>query len=75
MRDFEAVMVVDENGEHAVGKDREQAWEAYCNDIGWDESSPVGLRWVELVIKATAPEPVRIVGNVPAAGHATLNVS
>lgn len=72
---FDAVMVIDENNDYAVGKDREQAWEAYCDDIGWDESSPVGVRWLELAVKAAAPAPVTLAGVAPDDGESTLTVS
>jgi hypothetical protein len=71
---FSLVLLVDANGEYAVGKDSESAIEAYENDIGSLGESG-GFRLLNLEVKAPLPEQVELTGTVPAAeGKATLTI-
>jgi hypothetical protein len=75
---FTATMIVDENGNCAVGTDREDAWQHYTDEIGWDDAEPVALRWVELQVAVPLPVALVLTGEAPAelAGQAaTLAVA
>lgn len=65
MDKFSVVMVIDENGDYAVGRDRESAWDTYCEEIGFDDESPAAIRWVDLTVKATPPKPVNAEITIP----------
>ena len=65
MENFAVVMVVDKNGEYAVGRDRESCWEDYLNTVGFSDENPVVVRWVDLTVKATPPKPVNAEITIP----------
>lgn len=62
--EVEAWVVVDENGDHAVGSSSEAAAERYGEEIG----DPAGLatRLVRVVLTIPAPQPITLRGVVPA---------
>lgn len=69
MCEAEVWVVVDEDGNYAAGVDREAAWAAYTDAVGWDESAPVALRWVQCTVKVPLPKPCALTGTAPADGN------
>ncbi|MFO0823028.1 MAG: hypothetical protein U0792_07895 [Gemmataceae bacterium] len=60
--EVEVWVVVDEDGDYAVGKDSEAASEAFEADIG--SSAERGLRRVKVTVKVPLPKPLEVVGTV-----------
>ena len=63
----EFVMIVDAQGDHAVGKDFDAAREAYETDIGSLEVSN-GFRVLSLNLTVPVPEEVTVAATIPADG-------
>lgn len=62
MQEIEVWVVVDENGDYAVGKDRESAGEAFESDIGVDNDT--SMRRVKITVKVPLPEVIELTGTV-----------
>jgi hypothetical protein len=72
----ETVLIVDANGDYAVGKDFDAAKEAYENDVGELASCEGGFRVVRVVVAVPLPEVVELTGEAPEqGGKATLAVA
>lgn len=69
---FDVVVLIDSNGDYAVGKDSDSAVEQYETDIG-NLSDSGGYRLINLTVNAPLPEQVELAATIPAAdGKATL---
>lgn len=68
---FDVVILIDANGDYAVGKCNDTAVEAYEADIGSIGDSG-GYRLVNLTVKAALPAPVELAAMIPADGSASV---
>ena len=70
--EVEVWVVVDADGDYAIGRDAESANTAFDEDIGRGENC---TRMVKVTLKIPAPRPVELVGEVPAeSNEGTLTV-
>ncbi len=53
-------VVVDENGDSAIGTDPTTAIAAYDENIGRADDSPVGLRFAKVLVKVPVPAPFEL---------------
>jgi hypothetical protein len=51
----EVWVVVDENGDSAIGADQTAALAAYDENIGRDDDTPVGLRFAKVTVAVPLP--------------------
>lgn len=73
MCEVEVWVVVDEAGNSSQGPTRADAWTRYEEETGWDEDSPVGLRWAQIVV--LIPEPMAVVLSATVPELDTANVA
>jgi hypothetical protein len=71
LESFDLVLLIDANGDYAVGKCQDTAAEAYEQDVGALSESG-GFRIVNLTVKATLPESVELEGVIGGEGKAQL---
>jgi hypothetical protein len=72
----ELVLIVDANGDYAVGKDFDGAKEQYENDVGELSACEGGFRVVRVTVGVPLPEVVELTGDAPPwSGAATLAVA
>jgi hypothetical protein len=71
----EVWVLVDANGDYAVGRDAADAREDYDNDIGNDVDEMGGFRLVKVLLTVPLPVVVELSGTVPADGQAALRVA
>ncbi len=62
MCEIEVWVVIDEDGDYAVGKDRESAAESFESDIGFNNEN--GTRRVKLTVSVPLPEAIELTGTV-----------
>lgn len=58
---IELWVCVDENGDYAVGKDRDQSQENYAGEIGDDSA---GRRYITVLLTVPLPNPIEVAGTV-----------
>ncbi len=61
----EVWIVVDENGDSAVGPDQAAALASYDEHVGRDDDSPVGLRFARVTLTVPLPVTAELTGTVP----------
>ncbi len=71
--DCDVYMIVDSDGNHAVGVDLDAAKQAFEDNIG-ELAAVEGWRLVVLSVKVPKPVPVELHGIAPEQGTATLTV-
>ncbi len=68
-------VVVDENGDSAVGPDQSAALAAYDENVGRDDDNPVGLRFVKIAVSVPLPETIELAATVTAEESASVAVA
>lgn len=59
MREVIVYLVIDEDGEFAIGKDKEEAFERYREDVGGEDMC---IQVVEVKTQVRTPKPIVVIG-------------
>lgn len=63
MQEIEIFVIVDENGDYAIHKERSEVEQAYCDDIGDAEAAK---RLIVVKLNVPLPKPIEVTATVPA---------